>query len=86
MNNEPQFVDGMIIKKPRPGAPDFIKASISIKKEEFFPFLQKHEGNWLNLDIKESKGGKLYAQVNTWKPEKKEEKPADEEAFDEVPF
>lgn len=85
MENEPQFVDGMIVKKPRAGAPDFIKASISIKKEEFFPFLQKHEGNWLNIDIKESRGGKWYAQVNTWKPEKKEENHEASDDF-EVPF
>lgn len=79
------FVDGMIIKKPKEGSPDFVKASISIKKEEFFPFLQKHEGNWLNIDIKESKAGKYYAQVNTWKPEKKEESQEASDDF-EVPF
>lgn len=66
-----KFPSGLIIKAPRQGAPDFIKGSISIKKADLIAWLELQEGDWVNADIKESKGGKWYAQVNTWKPETK---------------
>lgn len=66
---EPEFVDGIIIKGPRPGAPEFVKGSISIKREELIAWLTSKSEEWINLDIKISKGGKWYTQVNTWKPE-----------------
>lgn len=65
-----KFPQGLSVKPPRPGAPEFIKASISIKKSEFIHWLQNSTevpDQWLNLDIKESKGGKWYAQINEWK-------------------
>jgi len=65
------FVDGMMFKKPRDGAPDFVKGTISVKAVEFTEFLKKYETNgWVNLDLKKSKEGKLYLELNTWKPEK----------------
>lgn len=65
----PEFVDGLIIKAPREGAPEFVKGSISIKREELIQWLSNKQDEWINLDIKESRGGKWYAQINTWKPE-----------------
>ncbi len=40
------------------------------------PFLEKYgrDSGWCNLDLKQSKNGKLYFQLNTWKP-KPTEKP-----------
>lgn len=74
MEKETIFPDGFIIKKPHDNAPDFVKAKVSIKAEEFVAFMKKHVDNgWINIDIKTSKGGKLYAQLNDWKPEKKAE-------------
>jgi len=94
MNNEQNkvtFAEGVFAKKPHEKAPDFIKANISIKKDEFFNWCKTHEGNWVNLDIKESKGGKWYAQVNDWKPEEKqslapewEDKPANQHPDDDA--
>lgn len=68
MADDKIFADGFIYKPPREGAPDYVKGSLSIKVADFMAFLQQHEkpDGWVNLDIKESKGGKLYAELNTW--------------------
>ena len=71
MNNKPDpvFADGFIFKRPREGAPDFVKGALSIKVDEAIAFLQKHNNaGWVNLDLKNSQGGKLYLQLNDWKP------------------
>jgi len=64
-----KFVDGLMVKAPHDKAPDFVKGSISIKRKDLGNWLRQQEGDWINLDIKESKGGKWYAAVNDWKPE-----------------
>ena len=93
MADDIQFVDGLIVKAPRPGAPDFVKASISIRVEDLGKWLREQykAGNkeWINVDVKESKGGKWYAAVNTFKPEKKaapEQKRPMEDMADDIPF
>ncbi len=73
MENKPEkvFADGMIFKRPRAGAPEFVKGSISVKVDEFSAFLEKHVKNgWVNLNLKESKGSKLYLELDTWEPKK----------------
>jgi len=65
---ENKFVDGFFVKAPRAGAPDFVKGSVSLKREEFMRWVSSQEGEWINLDVKEGKSGKWYAQVNDWKP------------------
>lgn len=92
-NKDKVFADGLIFKGPRENAPDFVKGSLSIKVEEFKQFLDAHVTNagWVNLDIKESKGGKLYCELNTYKPEKpdslKEDMPNyDQIDHDSIPF
>ena len=63
------FADGFIFKRPREGAPEFVKGALSIKVDEAIAFLQKHNNaGWVNLDLKNSQGGKLYLQLNDWKP------------------
>jgi hypothetical protein len=64
------FADGFIFKLPHQNAPDFVKGGISIKAEEAIAFINQHkdESGWLNLSLKESKGGKGYAELDTWKP------------------
>jgi hypothetical protein len=68
-NTEAKFLDGLIFKMPREGAPEFVKGSISIKREELIKTLQASSDEWLNLDLKVSREGKAYAQINEWKPE-----------------
>ena len=63
-----KFVDGFFVKAPRAGAPDFVKGSVSLKREEFMRWVSSQEGELINLDVKEGKSGKWYAQVNDWKP------------------
>lgn len=64
------FGDGIFIKKPREGAPDFVKGSISINVNQFLTFLDTHknETGYVNLDILKSEKGTLYTTLNTWKP------------------
>ena len=68
MADDKIFTNGLIVKPPRPGAPDFVKASISIKTEEFVAFLEAHTkpDGWVNIDVKESRGGKWYGELNHW--------------------
>ena len=72
MENEKEFPKGIIFKKPRDGAPDFVKGSLSFKVDEFVEYLQKNIKNgWVNLDLKLSQGGKLYLDLNAGKKEEK---------------
>ena len=69
-----EFVDGLIVKAPHAKAPSFVKAQISIKVEDLGKWLRekyKAGNEWINLDVKESKGGKWYASVSTYDPKKK---------------
>lgn len=59
-----------MFKRPREGAPDFVKGGISVKVEEFIKFLKAHDNKgWVNLDLKKSKTGTLYLELNTYKKE-----------------
>jgi hypothetical protein len=74
---EIEFVPGLFVKAPHPKAPDFVKASISIKVADLGPFLRekfKAQEEWINIDVKESKGGKWYAAVSTYKKSESREK------------
>lgn len=94
---EIEFVDGLLVKAPHPKAPDYVKASISIKVEDLGKWLRakyksslENEG-WINIDVKESKGGKWYAAVSNFKPKKQEDKKASggsrfDDMKDDIPF
>jgi len=86
-----EFVDGLIVKAPKDGAPDFVKCSISIKRKDLGNWLRNKDDDWINIDVKESKSGKWYAAVDNWKPAGNQ--PASvyedkkDEAFDQdIPF
>ena len=66
--SEVTFINGMIAKR-QDNAPDFVLCNLSIKVEELIQFLQQHQNNgWVNIDVKRSKQGKVFAALNTWKP------------------
>ena len=67
------FAEGVFFEKPRAGAPDFVKGRVSLSPlvVEFYE-KNKNSSGYVNLDLKESKAGKLYLEVNTWQPEKKD--------------
>jgi hypothetical protein len=72
------FIDGLYVNKPHDNAPDFIKANLGINVDKFVEWLYAHEVNdkgYLikKIDIKESREGKFYAQVNDFVPKKKSE-------------
>jgi hypothetical protein len=94
-NNETKFIDGLIVKAPNDGAPEYVKAKLSIKREELIAWLQSQTGDWINADVKVSQNGKWYAAVDNWKPEgQRQERSAPKQeaaaagAFDdsEIPF
>ena len=97
--SDPKFVNGLIFKLPRDNAPDFVKGSLSIRREELITFLQTETDEWINLDLKVSKAGKPYAQVNDFKPESRQDvtkqqsaesqqpaPPANDDFNDDIPF
>lgn len=68
MANDIEFIPGLVLKSPREGAPDFVKLRGSIKRDELIAYLAANTDEWINFDVKESKGGKLYAARDNWKP------------------
>lgn len=65
------FADGIIFKMPHENAPDFIKGSLSFRVEDAVKWLQENSDNgWVNVQLKVSKAGKPYAELDTWKPNK----------------
>ena len=68
MSNDIEFINGLNFKAPNEGAPEFVLAKGSIKRLDLIAWLTDREGDWVNFDLKESKGGKLYAAVDNWKP------------------
>ena len=83
------FANGIIYKEPSAKAPDFVVGGLSVKKSEFIPFLNSQSGDWVNLQIKLSKAGKPYVELDTWKPNKEETKEPEVpvvETNDDLPF
>lgn len=68
MSNDTKFINGLIVKTPNENAPEYVKAKLSIKREELIAWLQSESGEWINADIKVSQAGKWYAAVDDWKP------------------
>ena len=84
-----EFVNGLIVKAPHENAPDFIKCGISIKRKDLGNWLRGKDDDWINLQVKVSKDGKWYAEVDNWKPEKKQDTPPEaKDDFDDsdIPF
>lgn len=75
------FVDGFYFNPPREGAPDFVKGSVSIKGDVFVKWLRENinDTGYANIDIKVSKGGKYYSELNNWQPKKST-------GTDDIPF
>ena len=68
MSDEKIFVDGMIVKRSE-NAPDFVICNLSLKCDELVAFMREHhKEKWVNIQIKQSKGGKYYAELDTWQP------------------
>lgn len=73
MDDKSELMDGFFIKAPRPGAPDFVKGSLSFNVDKAIAYLQtyKKSDGYVNADILLSKAGTLYLKRNSF--EKKSE-------------
>ena len=90
MSTEIEFPEGIFFKRKREQAPDFVKGHLSIKVDEAINWLRekgKAGDEWVNLDLLNSKEGKLYLKVDTWKPSETivESKNSNDES-DNLPF
>ena len=79
MENNTTFVSGLYLNKVSENAPAFIITNQSIHMETLFKWLQANKGladekGYIRIVGKESKEGKRYFQVDTYKP--KTESPA----------
>ena len=72
-NTEKVFANGFSFKR-REGAPDFVIGQQSIKVDEAIAFLKDNQKNgWVNLNVNKARSGKLYVELDTFEPKKKEE-------------
>lgn len=91
MSQDKIFADGFVFKRNEK-APDFVVGNISVKVEEAVAFLKQHTKNgWVNLQVKNSQGGKYYMELDTFEP--KQQAPASQPEpvtasapGDELPF
>ena len=93
MTTDKNFVDGMRFTDPRERAPKFIRGHISVNVPKFLEYASANQDarGWLNIDIKESKSGTLYLELNVWKPrggppESTKDEGYGEASSDELPF
>lgn len=84
---EKEFVEGLFVNR-RDNAPEFIKASLSFQVDRFIDYLNSKANakGYVNIDIKLSKGRKLYAELDNWRPQTEKEagKDVDEEQQEEI--
>ena len=73
MSEQKEFPQGIIFKLPNDKAPDFVKGKLSIKRLELIQYLQSKNDEWINYDLKVSKGGKAYIDIDEWKPTQQEQ-------------
>lgn len=93
--SDPIFPDGIRVFQPREGAPEFVKGALVIESLKFAAWLGQYPDKEVRLDIKLSRKGSWYLQVNTWgsreavkdcpQPETPY-KPAPTDPNDDIPF
>jgi len=93
MSDDKVFVEGMMAKQPDDGAPDFVKLKLSLKLDEFGVWVASQkkadpELEWINIEVKEGRSGKWYAERNMWKPDAKQSarQPANNFKSDDIPW
>ena len=82
------FADGIMFRLPSEKSPKWIKGNISVNVAKFTDFLNKvsNERGWVNLDVKDSKNGTMYIELNTY--QKPQNAPTNENnpKADELPY
>jgi hypothetical protein len=65
---ENKFINGIVTKKPSEKTP-WIKAKLSFNIQQLISALKAFDGEWINLNVCESKdGSKYYTVIDDWKP------------------
>ncbi|MEK7112556.1 MAG: hypothetical protein AAB875_04460 [Patescibacteria group bacterium] len=70
--NEVPLPDGISFFPPREKAPDFIIGAISVHPARFVTYLRDQKTNnagYVQFDVKMSKKGRPYVELNTYKPD-----------------
>ena len=73
----PTFVNAIVVKQLPENCPDWVISKMGIHVETFLAEIEQFEkdgainNGWINLEQKRAKNGKLYVELNTWKPEAK---------------
>ena len=64
------FAPAMNWSQPREGAPDFVKAKLGIKTDEFITVLKENAkpSGWINFEMKQAQDGRYYFELDTWEP------------------
>lgn len=77
MESKTIFVDGLMFKKRREKAPEWIKGHASMKIADFIAWLKIHgKGKeWINFDLCQSNKGTLYFKLDTFTPTQQPAKP-----------
>ena len=79
---EPPFFNSMVCKQIPENCPDWVIAKLGFNIENLLEEIEelKEAGvitnGWLNVEIKRSKKGGMYGEVNTWKPTAKAKRKA----------
>jgi hypothetical protein len=85
---EKQFIDGMSVKEGGVPSMPWLKAKFGVSKK-FIEFFNANvdERGWINFDMKESKNGTLYLELNTYKKAQTQSNPKEEtENIESIPF
>jgi len=62
---EKVFPKGIFFKEHKQ---EWIDLAVSINRKECIEWLTNETGDYINIDVKTSKAGNIYGEVNTWKP------------------
>ena len=88
MESSKHFVSGLFCRMPNDKAPAFILLDMSFKPHEFFTWCQDRmdEKGWVNIQVKKSQKGTIYAELNTWKPARTPEQTQATEQYNNEKF
>ena len=88
MEQKPKvFADGFSFKRQE-NAPEWVIGRQSVKVDEAVEFLKTHQKNgWVNIDVKQSKAGGYYCELDTWEAKPKAAAPvASSGTAEDLPF
>lgn len=71
---ENKFIQGVRIYQPHQNAPSFVKGNGVFEVSEIVPFLQgNHINGKVRFQIKQSRNGGLYMELDTYVPKKEQD-------------